>query len=215
MIAQKFRSVAWVAGVAIAATLLYIISLQVATERGRLEEIDRKIASTKRDIRQLQTEMGTRASLRQLERWNGEALALSAPGAAQYLGSEDQISEIDRSNLGDATAAPPPVMAAVMVRQAAPEAESVTPSTNPAPAAAPQPAPQPTRVAMATPKVAPVVKLSAHDRDVQQAFNPAPKKPATPVKVAKVDKSLLGSQALGDIARAAKAESSGGAKPKQ
>ena len=215
MIAQKFRSVAWVAGVALAATLLYIISLQVATERGRLEAIDRKIAATKRDIRQLQTEMGTRASLRQLERWNGEALALSAPGAGQYLGSEDQISEIDRSNLGDATAAPPPVMAAVMVREAESVVAQAPAVSAPVVAAtvAPHPAqtkPQPMRVAMSAPK--PAVKLSAQDRQVQQAFAPA--RPAAPVKVASADKSLLGTQALGDIARAAKAEASKGTKPK-
>ncbi len=118
MIAQRFRSLAWVAGVALAATLLYIISLQVATERGRLEMIDSKIADAKRDIRQLQTEMGTRASLRQLERWNGDVLALSSPAAGQYLAGEHAISQIDQSKLGSATATPPPVMAAVMMRGA-------------------------------------------------------------------------------------------------
>jgi hypothetical protein len=118
MIAQRFRSLAWVAGVALAATFLYIISLQVATERGRLEAIDGKIADTKRDIRQLQTEMGTRASLRQLERWNGDVLALTSPEADQYLPGEHAISAIDQSKLGDASAAPPPVMAAVMTREA-------------------------------------------------------------------------------------------------
>ena len=85
MIAQRFRPVGWVIGIAAAACILYMISLQVATQRGRLEEIDRKIAMTKRDIRQLQTELGTRASLRQLERWNSNVLSLSAPKANQYL----------------------------------------------------------------------------------------------------------------------------------
>lgn len=89
MIAQRFRPVGWVAGIAAAACILYLISLQVATQRGRLEEIDRKIAMTKRDIRQLQTELGTRASLRQLERWNSDVLALSAPKANQYLKDEE------------------------------------------------------------------------------------------------------------------------------
>ncbi len=147
MIAQRFRSLAWVAGVAIAATLLYIISLQVATERGRLEAIDGKIASAKRDIRQLQTEMGTRASLRQLERWNGDVLALSSPVAGQYLEGEGDISRIDRSKLGDAVAAPPPAMAAVMM----PEAQVSAPA------------------AVATPV------LSAQDRTVQKAIAGAPK----------------------------------------
>jgi hypothetical protein len=160
MIAQRFRSVGWVAGVAVAATLLYIISLQVATERGRLESVDRKIASTKRDIRQLQTEMGTRASLRQLERWNGEVLSLSTPGANQFLPSEDSISSIDHGNLGTSGAAPPPVMAAVL----APEA--------PVPQTAGATANGLTVKAQTNP-VTPA--LSAQDRQVQTALT-APKR---------------------------------------
>ena len=203
MIAQKFKSVAWVAGVALAATLLYIISLQVATERGRLEAIDRKIAMTKRDIRQLQTEMGTRASLRQLERWNGDVLALSAPSAGQYLNGEDDISQIDRSHLGNATAAPPPVMASVMVRDAEPVAGV---SALPA---------QPIQVAQAKPAIAPSkvaepVRLSAQDRQVQQAFAPTRPRETKPVKFAAADRTLLGRQSLGDIAKAARAETTGG-----
>jgi hypothetical protein len=156
MIAQRFRSVGWVVGVALAAILLYIISLQVATERGRLEAIDRKIAMTKRDIRQLQTEMGTRASLRQLERWNGDVLALSSPGASQYLNSEEDISKIDRSNMGAADAPPPPMMAAVMVRE---------------PAAASQPTEA---------KVA----LSDQDRQVQEAVGTPRSRAIKPVAMA-------------------------------
>lgn len=191
MIAQKFRSVAWVVGVAIAATFLYIISLQVATERGRLEAVDRKIAATKRDIRQLQTEMGTRASLRQLERWNGEVLALSAPGAEQYLGGEDDISGIDRSNLGIASAAPPPVMAAVLARPI--EAPTAAASASDDPVAAPP-------------------KLTAQDRQVQQAFGPTKPQTDAPTKVASADRSLIGKTLLGDIAKAARAESTTGGK---
>ena len=111
MIAQRFRPVGWVAGVALAATALYLVSLQVASERGRLEAIDRRIAATKRDIRQLQTEMGTRASLRQLERWNGEVLSLSAPQAGQFLNGESALARVDQEALGDKPAAPPVVVA--------------------------------------------------------------------------------------------------------
>jgi cell division septation protein DedD len=120
MIAQRFRPVAWVAGVATAATMLYMISAQVAAERGRLEAIDQQIADTRDQIRQLQTEMGSRASLRQLERWNGEVLALSAPSARQYVDGEDGISAISSSNLGAEGVAPPPVMAAVLAKPATP-----------------------------------------------------------------------------------------------
>lgn len=157
MIAQRFRPVGWVAGVAAAACGLYLISLQVASERGRLEEIDRKIANTNRDIRQLQTELNTRANLRQLERWNGEVLALSAPSAGQYLDGEAALARFDQKRLGDAPAAPPPVMMAVLTPEARAEA-----------------APEQTLIARLTekPKAKPLTKA---DKQVQQALSAKPK----------------------------------------
>lgn len=121
MIAQRFRPVAWVAGVATAVTMLYMISAQVAAERGRLEAINQKMADTRDEIRQLQTELGTRASLRQLERWNSEVLALTSPTARQYVDGENGISSISSANLGKEGVAPPPVMAAILVRPATPK----------------------------------------------------------------------------------------------
>ena len=91
MIAQRFKAVGWVAMVAIAATFLYLISLQVAVERGKLEAVEAQINAAQREVRQLQTEMGTRASLRQLERWNGDVLALSAPKAKQFVNNGAQL----------------------------------------------------------------------------------------------------------------------------
>lgn len=191
MIAQRFRPVGWVAGVAVAACALYMISLKVASERGRLEEVDRKISATKREIRQLQTELGTRASLRQLERWNGEVLALSAPSAGQYLANEAALGSVDRARLGTASAAPPPVMMAVMATAAeAPEPE------------------KPLFASIISPSVAkPLTKV---DRVVQQAIAPKAKAasaniPAdkSPVKLARVDRSLLDRGTIGEITRTA------------
>ena len=71
---------------------------------------------TRRDIRQLQTEMGTRASLRQLERWNGEVLALAAPSAGQFRATETALRTIDGSALPTDGFAPPPVMVAAATR---------------------------------------------------------------------------------------------------
>lgn len=94
MIAHRLRPLGWVAAVALAALAFYLVSLRVASERGALEDVDHKILLAERDIRQLQTELGTRASLRQLERWNGEVLALAAPGAAQYLRDGVQLASL-------------------------------------------------------------------------------------------------------------------------
>jgi hypothetical protein len=111
MIGQRFRPLGWVAGVATAATCLYLVSLQVAAERGKLEAVEHQIASAQRDMRQLQTELGTRASLRQLEKWNGDVLALSAPKAQQFLHSETQLASLGSGAIDDGTPnAPPAVM---------------------------------------------------------------------------------------------------------
>lgn len=115
MIVQRFKAVGWVAMVAIAATLLYLISLQVAVERGKLEAVEAQITSAQRELRQLQTEMGTRASMRQLERWNGEVLALSAPKATQFVNDGAQLVALDLDSERATPNAPPPVMASVAV----------------------------------------------------------------------------------------------------
>jgi hypothetical protein len=95
MIAQRLRPIGWVASVAGAALGLYLVSLQVATERAALESVERKIAATEHEIRRLETEFAARASLRQLELYNGEVLALAAPSAKQYLTSEVQLAAFD------------------------------------------------------------------------------------------------------------------------
>ena len=115
MIAQRFKAVGWVAMVAIAATFLYLISLQVAVERGKLEAVEAQINAAQRELRQLQTEMGTRASLRQLERWNGDVLALSAPKATQFVNNGAQLVALDLDRERGKPNAPPPVMASVAI----------------------------------------------------------------------------------------------------
>lgn len=85
MSVRSFRSVFMVASCAGAALGCYLVSLRVASERAALEGIETRIVLTQRDIRLLQTEIGTRGRLAQLERWNVKVLALSAPSADQFL----------------------------------------------------------------------------------------------------------------------------------
>ena len=70
-----FRPVFMVASVAGAALGCYLVSLNVASERAELENVEAKIVLAQRDIRVLQTEIGTRGRLAQLERWNAKVLA--------------------------------------------------------------------------------------------------------------------------------------------
>src|SRR3546814_18753122 len=67
------------------ALAFYMISLKVSAERSAVERLERRIASSMMSIRQLQSELGTRERLPQIEKWNAEVLALSAPKAGQYL----------------------------------------------------------------------------------------------------------------------------------
>ncbi len=59
-----------------------------------------------RDIRLLQTEIGTRGRLAQLERWNVKVLALSAPSADQFLEGGFQLARLGRPEPTPAVDAP-------------------------------------------------------------------------------------------------------------
>ena len=94
MAAFGFRGLGWFLSAVVAAPACYIVSSQVAAERARVEAIDRAIVQARKDIRMLETEFDTRASLAQLERWNGEVLALTAPRAGQYVPSEAALGAL-------------------------------------------------------------------------------------------------------------------------
>jgi hypothetical protein len=98
MIARGFKSVIWVATVGSAALACYMVSLRVATERNELARVERQIIAAKRDIRSLQTELGTRGRMTQLEQWNAEVLALSAPSSAQFLKDEFTLARLYRND---------------------------------------------------------------------------------------------------------------------
>ena len=85
MSTRSFHSLFMVASCAGAALGCYLVSLRVASERAALEAVETKIVAAQRDMRVLQTEIGTRGRLAQLERWNVKVLALSAPSAEQFL----------------------------------------------------------------------------------------------------------------------------------
>ena len=94
MSAGSFRSVFMVASCAAAALGCYMVSLRVASERAALEQVETRIVLAKRDIRVLQTEIGTRGRLAQLERWNVNVLRLSAPSADQFLGGGFELARL-------------------------------------------------------------------------------------------------------------------------
>ena len=94
MSTTSFRSVFMVASCAGAALGCYLVSLRVASERSALESVETQIVMAQRDIRLLQTEIGTRGRLSQLERWNAGAFALSAPSADQFLSGSFELARL-------------------------------------------------------------------------------------------------------------------------
>ena len=94
MSATSFRSVFMVASCAGAALGCYLVSLRVASERAELETVETRIVLAQRDLRVLQTEIGTRGRLAQLERWNVKVLALSAPSADQFLNGSFELARL-------------------------------------------------------------------------------------------------------------------------
>jgi DNA polymerase III gamma/tau subunit len=183
MMARGFKPVGWVAGVAAAALGCYMLSLNVASERAELAKLERSIIMTKRDIRTLQTELGTRGRLQQLESWNANVLALSAPTSAQFLESEVTLARFDqrepsldeRSVVHMAAAPAAPAAPAVEQKVQAPVRYASAP-------AAEKPArPLVHQASLVVGEAAPALPKAA-------APAPAPAKPAAPVKVAAAEK---------------------------
>jgi hypothetical protein len=94
MSSRSFRSVFMVASCAGAALGCYLVSLRVASERAQLEDVETRIVLAQQDARILQTEIGTRGRLSQLERWNAGAFSLSAPSADQFLKGSFELARL-------------------------------------------------------------------------------------------------------------------------
>lgn len=116
MSAHGFKSVFMVASVAGAALGCYLVSLNVASERAKLEAVESKIVLAQRDIRVLQTEIGTRGRLAQLERWNVGFIRLSAPTADQFLEGGFQLATMTKPDSKPVIEAPV-VLASAPVEQ--------------------------------------------------------------------------------------------------
>lgn len=123
MMVQRFRSLGWVAMIAACAMAFYLISLQVASERAALEKVEHRIVETRRDIRRLQTEIVARGSMRQLERWNGEVLALVTPEAGQFLPNDGALARVSFDTARLPSPGTPNVMLAAARREPSPAPE--------------------------------------------------------------------------------------------
>ncbi len=125
MSARGFGSVLWAGAVAGAALGFYLVSLNVASERAELEGVENRIALAQRDIRLLQTEIGTRGRLAQLERWNVKFIRLAAPSADQFVEGGFQLATLVAPQKKPAVEVPV-VLASAPVEQAIPQQPKLT-----------------------------------------------------------------------------------------
>lgn len=189
---QRLKGLGWLASCVIVVLGCYMVSLSVANERNKLARMNLKIALAERDLRALGTEFDTRANMVQLERWNGEVLALTAPTAAQFLESEVQFASLVRS---PNTAQPEVKMAALVVPAGVTPIQTANAAAIAVVAATPAPAPAVAKVAVVREAPAPVVA------PVRTAATETKAK-----AVAMLDRKLLSDATLGDIMSGARAE---------
>lgn len=204
--AYRLKGIGWFGGCVAVVLGFYLVSLQVAGERKKLELMDRRITAAQRDIRALETEFDTRANLAQLEKWNGDTLALSAPTAGQFVGDEAQLASLDVTAPAAGVTGQPAVRTAALV----------------VPAGAPAPAAMTLVAATAAATVRPAAATPATTATAQRAAAAAPVRTAEasvarqvataavarvrPEAVALLDRKLLSDNTLGDILSGARAE---------
>jgi hypothetical protein len=166
--------------VAGAALGCYLVSLNVASERAQLEAVEARIVMTQRQIRTLQTEIGTRGRLAQLERWNANFIRLSAPSADQILEGSFQLATMVRPPAKNAIDAP--VVLASAPVDADPQPRMTDDSRSAIPAA-PRPKPAGVRPDQLMQVASYEVPLRDQGATVQQA-GPKAKPKKSPAKVA-------------------------------
>jgi hypothetical protein len=216
MSARGFGSVLWAGAVAGAALGFYLVSLRVASERSALEDVETEIAMAQRDIRLLQTEIGTRGRLAQLERWNVRFIRLSAPSAEQFVDGGFQLATLVKP------APKPAIEAPVILASARVEAPSQPRLTGDAGDMETPPASRSASemihvASYSVPdrQTAPVAAASKAPKPTTAAPKPAKPAPATkPVKTATADPLAPLSSAAPKAKGSAPKASAGGSSPK-
>jgi len=191
MSARGFGSVIWAGAVAGAALGFYLVSLRVASERSALEDVETEIAMAQRDIRLLQTEIGTRGRLAQLERWNVRFIRLSAPTADQFVDGGFQLATLVKPTPKPAIEAPV-ILASAPVRQSVVEPKLTGDAVEAEPQSASRPVSEMIHVASYTVPEQPAMKKLSPPKPLARpgvaVAKPSKAPPATkPVKTATAD----------------------------
>ncbi|ATY31924.1 hypothetical protein [Sphingomonas psychrotolerans] len=180
---QGFKGLGWFLCGVVVAPACYLVNSHGAAEQAKLNATKLAIVQAQRDIRGLETEFNTRANLAQLERWNGDVLALAAPSAQQYLANEMALASIGQQ--------PAEVqVAALIVPSGAPALQTaaavVVPAANPV---------------QAVPQAAAGKSVAQQDGELRKLMKKADRR-----AIASVDRGVLSAGTIDDLQKLAKRE---------
>ena len=208
--AYRMRGLGWFGSCVAIILGFYLVSLQVASERKKVDVLNARIRDAQRDIRALETEFDTRANLAQLEKWNGDILALSSPTAAQFVPDEAALAAIDLHAMPNMAEGGSTQMAALLVPSLpvalpAPVVTAAAPAAASSAKAKAAPAPSAVRVASVSQAV-PVAAPKARIVRMASIAKSAAVAKVRPQAVAMLDRKLLSDQTFGDILTGARTE---------
>ncbi len=213
MAVHGFRGLGWFLCVAVVAPTCYMVNSHGAAERAKLKATQVAIIEAHRDIRGLETEFDTRANMAQIERWNGDVLAMNAPQPQQYLASASGLAALDQP----APAIPAAAGGEAKVQTAAlviptgtrpvETAAVTTPTPSPATAAKPvaTASAAAVKVPAAKPSISTVVRVAARDSKPEEDLGKLMQK-VDKARLAKPDRPLLSAATISDLRRVAKRE---------
>ncbi|GAA0735974.1 hypothetical protein CA233_01020 [Sphingomonas sp. ABOLD] len=212
MAVYGFRGLGWFLCGVIVAPTCYMVTSHGAAERAKLRAMDSAIVQAHKDIRGLETEFDTRANMAQIERWNGDVLAMNAPQPQQYLASASGLAALDQpapAVPGDAK-----VETAALVIPTGQRPVETAAAAQPVATAAAAPvktvAARPVQTASAAPvKAAPVkstvVRVAQSDTKPGQDLDRLIRK-IDKARLAQPDRPLLSAATISDLRRVAKRE---------
>lgn len=125
----RIGTVGMVSAAMVSVLTCYTLSLRVSAERSRVEDLRGDIAREMKDVRALEAELKTRARLPQLQRWNDNVLAMSAPVATQFVDGPVQLVSLAPGAAPAVESAPVPAV----VRTVAPPPAPLVHTANYAP----------------------------------------------------------------------------------
>ncbi|UZK67394.1 hypothetical protein [Sphingomonas sp. M1-B02] len=194
MAVQGFKGLGWFLCGVVVAPACYLVNSNGAAEQAKLNATKAAIVQAQRDIRALETEFNTRANMAQLERWNGEVLALAAPSPQQYL-----ANELALASLGAPGADAEIQMASLVVPAGVPVAAPVAPAPAVQTAAVEA---APAKPAVQTASRDPGAAVAARqDKELRKLMKRADKR-----AVAMVGDGVLSASTMSDLQKLAKRE---------